>query len=259
LGEEVQQREFISTGKAAEICSVTPDTVLKWIKSGKLPAKRTPGGHYRVNRKALQAVIESGSLPARARRVGQPFQFCWEYYEDNGGFETRCRECIVYRSRASRCYEMIELPAESGHSRLHCEGACEDCEYFKVVRGQQLNVLLITRQKQLKKEMEHNLDRLDFNLRLVESEYHCSMAVESFRPDYVVIDCSIGKKECASFTKYLSEDTRVPYVKIILAGDSHGIPSECNRLVFAVMSEPFSISELENLIGLAKLGRENRR
>jgi excisionase family DNA binding protein len=260
LNNEPQRKKFVSTGKAAELCSVTPDTVLKWIKSGKIPANRTPGGHYRIRRETLLGIIESGTLPsAPTENVKQPFQFCWEYYENNGGFEKKCRQCIVYMSRALRCYEMVRLPAESGHARLHCEGTCEDCEYFRVVRGQQLNVLLITEQGYLKEELEKELDKVDFNLRLVENEYHCSMAVENFRPDYVVVDCSIGRNKCASYTRHLSEDPRIPYVKIILVGETQEIPSECNRLIFAVMREPFSISELENLIGLAKIGNEGRR
>ena len=40
---------YLSTGKAAKALSVTPDTVLKWIKSGKLDARRTAGGHYRIH------------------------------------------------------------------------------------------------------------------------------------------------------------------------------------------------------------------
>lgn len=51
--------EFISTGQAAKICAVTPDTVLKWIKGGRLNARRTPGGHYRIDRRDLQELQEA--------------------------------------------------------------------------------------------------------------------------------------------------------------------------------------------------------
>ena len=46
---------YLSTGQAAGICSVSPDTILKWIRSGKLPARKTAGGqqmskmHMQVN------------------------------------------------------------------------------------------------------------------------------------------------------------------------------------------------------------------
>ena len=234
------------------MCSVTPDTVLKWIKSGKISANRTPGGHYRIHKETLLGIIKSGNLPVHAEEVRQPFQFCWQYYEKNGGFAEKCGQCIVYRSRALRCYEMIQLPAESGHARLHCHGVCDNCEYFRVVKGQRSNVLLITSDQKIKDDIE-SVDRTnDFNLRQVGNEYQCSMVVENFRPDYVVIDCSIGRKECADFTMHLSEDPRIPYVKIILAGETHEVPAECNGLVFAVMKEPFSFEGLGSLIGLAK-------
>lgn len=258
MNQEGQKKEFVSTGKAAELCSVTPDTVLKWIKSGKISANRTPGGHYRIHKETLLEIIESGNLQPHADTIKQPFQFCWEYYEKNGEFEHKCHECIVYRSRALRCYEMIQLPFESGHARLHCEGACDDCEYFRVVRGQQLNVLIIAGAGDLKDEIESKINKVDFNLRLVDSEYRCSMVVESFRPDYIIIDCSIGGQECKNLTRHLSEDPRIPYVKIILVGEAHDIPSECNGLIFAVMKEPFTLFELENLIGLARMGKEAR-
>ena len=36
-----KMKRFLTTGQAAELCSVTPDTVLKWIRSGRLAAART--------------------------------------------------------------------------------------------------------------------------------------------------------------------------------------------------------------------------
>jgi excisionase family DNA binding protein len=40
-------KNFITTGEAASIFGVDPDTVLRWIKSDDIPAIRTSGGHYR--------------------------------------------------------------------------------------------------------------------------------------------------------------------------------------------------------------------
>ena len=42
-------RRFFTTSEVATYCAVTNDGVLKWIKSGKLRAFSTPGGHYRVS------------------------------------------------------------------------------------------------------------------------------------------------------------------------------------------------------------------
>lgn len=247
-----QTKEFVSTGQAAELCSVTADTVLKWIKSGRISANRTPGGHYRIHRETLQHIIEQDKSSDDAIGHQRTFQFCWEFYKNSSGSTAECAKCIAYRSRAMRCYEMIKLPAESGHARMFCKGSCNDCEYFRVVQGQRLNVLVITNQKKFEHELGDQAKGVDFNLRLTEDGYHCSMVIENFRPDYVVIDSTIGLDRCQFFTRHLSEDPRIPYVKIILAGEIGKIPSECDKMIFAIINRPFKIAELESLINLAK-------
>jgi excisionase family DNA binding protein len=252
--QKIPAKEFVSTGQAAELCSVTADTVLKWIKSGRISANRTPGGHYRINRETLQHIIEQDESSNESVNNQRSFQFCWEFYRSSGGSTQECAKCIAYRSRAMRCYEMIKLPAESGHARMFCKGSCEECEYFRVVQGQRLNVLVIADQKELGTEWNDRAKEVDFNLRLTEDGYHCSMVIENFRPDYVVIDSSIGVDRCRFFTKHLSEDPRIPYVKIILAGEIGKVPSGCDKMIFAVINKPFKINELESLIKLAKHG-----
>ena len=60
----------VSTGKAAELCSVTPDAVLKWIKTGKIQATRTAGGHYRISKECLKPFLaEKAAAPLDAHRV----------------------------------------------------------------------------------------------------------------------------------------------------------------------------------------------
>lgn len=41
-------KDIFSTHEAARICRVTPMTVIRWIKEGKIPAFRTAGGHRRI-------------------------------------------------------------------------------------------------------------------------------------------------------------------------------------------------------------------
>ena len=245
-------REYVSTGKAAELCSVTADTVLKWIKIGRIPANRTPGGHYRIHRETLMNIIDEGDLPGQAAKSIRPFQFCWEFYKKNGGSMEKCNKCIVYRSRAMRCYEMIQLPGESGHAKTFCKGSCDHCEYYRVVQGQRLNVLVITEQDELKTDLEKQAGSANFKLRIADDSYFCSMIIENFRPDYVVIDSSIGAERCKFFTKHLSLDPRIPYVKIILAGEVAQVPADCEKIIFAVINRPFTTAELESLIGLAR-------
>ena len=59
---ESMRGEGLSTGAAARLCSVNPDTVLKWIKKGRLPATRTVGGHYRIEEQDLAALIPAHAV-----------------------------------------------------------------------------------------------------------------------------------------------------------------------------------------------------
>ncbi|MCP4633424.1 MAG: excisionase family DNA-binding protein [candidate division Zixibacteria bacterium] len=244
-------REFISTGQAAKLCSVTPDTVLKWIKSGRIPASRTPGGHFRINRNNLFKIIESGVLPAINGVVDRPFQFCWEFYSQDCSPENNCFDCIVYRSRAMRCYEVSRLPSEVGHQKMFCKNTCDDCDYYRVVIGQKLNVLVVTNQEQIIEGLRTGRKQFDHNLRIVANGYECSMVVESLRPDYVVLDSKLGMERCSVLVSNLSKDPRIPFVKIIIASDSTELPAECDKTIFAIINIPFSIRDLNRLIGTA--------
>lgn len=52
----------ITTRQLAELISVDPSTVRKWIETGKLtPAVVTAGGHYRFNKDAALAELTSHS------------------------------------------------------------------------------------------------------------------------------------------------------------------------------------------------------
>jgi excisionase family DNA binding protein len=58
-----QGRRFFTTSEVAQYCAVTNDGVLKWIKSGKLRAFSTPGGHYRVSAEDFRAFLDKYEIP----------------------------------------------------------------------------------------------------------------------------------------------------------------------------------------------------
>ena len=62
--ENDQGRRFFTTSEVANYCAVTNDGVLKWIKSGKLRAFSTPGGHYRVSAEDFRAFLEKYDIPS---------------------------------------------------------------------------------------------------------------------------------------------------------------------------------------------------
>ncbi len=246
--ESLPLKEYFSTGEVAEFCSVTPDTVLKWIRAGKIPAIRTPGGHHRISRASLRTLIQDDEFPEKSIAKRTPFQYCWEFYTKTGAVTEACRKCIVFRSRSSRCYEMNDLPADAGYVGLFCDSNCEECEYFATVHGQPSNVLVVTDQNRLREALERDALEIDFNLQIVDSEYRCSMVVERFRPDYVVVDCSMGGERCALIAQLLDEDPRIPFVRIILAGSPEDLPKGCDKMIFARIDRHFTARMISDLV-----------
>ncbi len=56
-----------TTGEVASFCDVTINAVKKWIAAGKLPAFRTPGGHYRIERDDFKRFVETYKLHIKER------------------------------------------------------------------------------------------------------------------------------------------------------------------------------------------------
>ena len=126
-------KNYITTGEAAAIFDVEPDTVLRWIKSGDIPAIRTPGGHYRINRNVFLTKMIKDTAINENKETQSAFSYCWEYNSESGIIRDDCKECIVYKSRATLCYELGNLPFSIGHAKLICSESCEDCQYFKSI------------------------------------------------------------------------------------------------------------------------------
>lgn len=64
--------EIITVTEAAKRCKVTRATIWRWIKSGVLNAGVTAGGHYRILRKDLHALIESKEMTSCSRTGRTP-------------------------------------------------------------------------------------------------------------------------------------------------------------------------------------------
>jgi excisionase family DNA binding protein len=130
-------KEYLTTFQAAEILSVSPDAVLKWIKSGKIIAYRTPGGHYRIEKKIIDSLINKMDPPSLTenKTPNNFFPYCWEYNGNKNCNEEDCENCLVFKARAMNCFEMSDLPPEFGHLRRFCKSSCLTCEYYNVVNG----------------------------------------------------------------------------------------------------------------------------
>ena len=138
---------WLSTGQAALVCAVKPDTVLKWIKSGRLVATRTAGGHYRIEERVLRTLAARHAEPGPEERpagvLGRPLR-CWEYLSDRGETREDCLKCVVYRVRAAWCFELAGVSDEIGHGRQYCGTTCEHCAYYQRVTARSINSLIVT-------------------------------------------------------------------------------------------------------------------
>ncbi len=126
--------KLLSTGQAAKLLNVTPDTVLKWIAKGQLPAIQTPGGHNRINCSDVDAIAnrsEGGRKP-----MGDDLQYCWEFFSPQTGISEVCRKCLVHRAHAFNCYEICAMSHQFGFGAAHCRTPCEECDYFRLVHQQ---------------------------------------------------------------------------------------------------------------------------
>lgn len=56
-------KKDLTTGEIARYCQTTYFTVNNWIKTGKLQAYRTPGGHHRVSQEHFLAFLTAYQLP----------------------------------------------------------------------------------------------------------------------------------------------------------------------------------------------------
>jgi excisionase family DNA binding protein len=244
-------QEFLTTGQAASLCSVTRNTIFKWIQAGQLAAYRTAGGHYRIAAGELEQFKTASWRPLyqpqdrSADRSRQ--QYCWEY-NGNGKAQAACLDCAVYALRALRCYEVSKLAPGAHHARSFCNGHCKDCDYFIEMHGKAANVLVVTNDRVLTGNLLAEADRASFNLEITDCEYNCSAVVNHFKPDFVVVDCILGRDISRNISRHLTKDPRIPYVRVVFAGSKEKFLSKCDSEVFARIARPFHIGHIEKCI-----------
>ena len=248
---------LLTTGQAAKLCEVTPDTILKWIRKGRLRGARTAGGHHRIDLRDLEPHIppsrlEDPSVPeSTATETPQCFLqqlHCWEYLSNRGTIRDECKGCVVYRVRAASCFQMA---SEAGHAKQFCRSSCEDCEYYRRVRGLPTNVLVITPDETLLKRLAAE-EVHGITLRLARNAYEASAIVESFQAAFVVIDEELSPVGEPRLLESLSTDPRLPGVKIVLgvhgsAADARS-RAEGNDVAYAVIEKPFGMRRIEALV-----------
>lgn len=227
------------------MCSVKPDTVLKWIKRGVLPATRTIGGHYRVEEQDLLLVLaQDDGSENRAEETAlcsRPMR-CWEYMNNSPG--TECQECVVYKTHATWCFRLVGVVKGSGHARRFCSGLCQECPYYRRVHRLPTNVLVISQDESLIRELaKRENDAVAF--RFARRGYDASAVIAVFRPAFVVVDQTILESLGTALLDALSSDPRTKGTRILVGirKDSMGLRVH-NRAIYATIQEPFNADEI---------------
>lgn len=251
MSENSDIKKYLTTSQAAKLLSVSPDTVLKWVKAGKIKSYRTLGGHFRIPADALGL---NGRHSGGISGHNGPFPefpthlYCWEYLANGGDLKSECYDCITYRSRASRCYELRDIPGGFGCARMLCQDDCSMCDYYRLVNNQGINILIISRADNLLKDRESLNTEHELEIEFVDNEYKAGMVIQSFRPDFIILDCSIGKRQASSLCGSLFDDPRIPVPRVILTSKSHNMSDYCEKEVFGWIRKPFTLRQLKNCI-----------
>jgi excisionase family DNA binding protein len=248
MTDKYPKKDFLTTTQAARLLSVSPDTVLKWVRAGKVKSRRTLGGHFRIPLSELNIPPSDVSAALRQAPPAPAHYYCWEYLAAGGEIKAECMDCITYRSRAMRCYELKDLPEGLGCLNLLCDTDCSECEYFKVVNGQETNVLVVSGTKKILTDQDPPDAQNGFRISFAASEYEAAVMIQSFRPDYIVVDCSFGKNRTLSICRNLFADIRIPVIRIILSSKTRRIQEYCDKEVFGWIRRPFSLSQLRDCI-----------
>ncbi len=259
-------KAWLTTGQAAGICHVERDTVLKWIKCGKLPAERTAGGHYRIARPELdrfldergRAAVAAGRHKAQEASAGGPLR-CWEYLAEAGRTRDECKRCAVYRVQATRCFELLRLGCELGHRRLFCQGSCEDCTYYRRIMKLPTRVLVVTRKEsQMRRLWRADADDLEF--RFARNGYEAARQVGEFHPAFVVVQVTGNEAEARELVHCLAGDTRSPGMRVILAAGRRETAEEYRpRILSGILREEFDAEDIREIVARVPVEAETER
>ncbi len=250
----LQDQEWLTTGQVARLCSVTPGTVLNWIRKGRLEGVRTAGGHHRIRRDQLGQVLpQDDSRPGVTNGDGTSAESlrCWEYFSEGDTIRDGCGRCVVYRLRATRCFRMAALGPEIGHALEHCPTSCEECVYFMRVAGLPTNVLVLSDDDVFVQALLTE-DSDGIVLRFARSAYEASALVQDFPPAFAVVDQETHLDRDPTLLESLAHDRRLPGLKVIVAMPPNAVPHAADeptsRFVVREIEKPFGFRKIAEVI-----------
>jgi excisionase family DNA binding protein len=238
-------QDMVSTGQAAKLCAVTPDTILKWIKNNRLEAVRTAGGHYRIMKEKLKPYLAESQTTSTKELL--QINYCWEYHAKDEHINESCRDCMIFKSKAEKCYLMAGLGKNAGHAQTFCKTSCYECEYFNFVNKVQINVLIISENREMRKTLEAG-DNRNLTLKFSCCGYETSTIIQEYKPDYIIIDESMVNSNPDELCKHILEDPRAHGSQIVLAITEKSTRHQIPDGVCASIRIPFYALDVEECI-----------
>ena len=223
---------IVSTGKAAELCCVKPDTVLKWIKCRKIEAIRTAGGHYRIHTGNLSPFIHdiTTATVSESRKVKI---WCWDFYAKAGRINPECKECVVYKAKSERCFVLARYGRKAGHEGLFCKDRCDECRYYKYLH-QKSRILIVSRKPSLYAKWKLSENR-KLEIQFACCGYELSKIAHANKPHVIVMDYSLPAADINELSQHVKDDPDLGGVRLVVASNvCHGrrkVPQEIDAVI----------------------------
>jgi hypothetical protein len=158
---------------------------------------------------------------------------------------------VVFRVRAAWCFQIASLGLDTGHSRRFCPTSCDDCAYYRRVKGLPTNVLIVSSDADLLQGLEEG-ESEGIVVRFAQNAYEASAVVESFIPAFAIVDLETSAAKENGLLESLSRDPRLPGLKTIVAvrnGRSKRT-GELGEGSFALgrIEKPFDLQHIQSVI-----------
>ena len=113
-----EQTDIVTTKQAAELLGVAVSTVQKWVELGKLASWKTPGGHRRIPRASIHAVLQGSADALRAQEGTPPHGGAGPIGELVSAADGGSAPDEVARLRATRATGLFDTPAHAHYDRI---------------------------------------------------------------------------------------------------------------------------------------------
>jgi excisionase family DNA binding protein len=243
---------YLTTGEAAQLCSVTPDAVLKWIKKRQLPAVTTAGGHHRILYRDLAKFLKPCGEALPPSQPQRPLR-CWEYMCGDNPLAESCRQCFVYRVGAAWCFEAVALAGEQATARTYCHRGCASCAYYQRVKAPELGVVIVSREADVG-FISGGATGDGLTVTFAANAYEAAAAIHDLHPVCAVVDEDLP--DHVDIVRCISSDPHAWGLKILLASGPNSRKARAGGGVAGAIEKPLDRSKILQTVAAFPVERQ---